>query len=1084
MAIETTTKKGMKVPRPRGVPILGNLFSIDVNSPICSILELVQRPEFRDAIAFDFAGQRVIFVNTAALLNELCDESRFKKAVHSGIEKMRQAVGDGLFTAYNEEENWGIAHRVLMPIFGPMKIREMFPQMKDIASQLALKWARHGDTAEILVADDFTRLTLDTIALCTMGFRFNSFYAGEKLHPFVGSMLAALHEADIQSGYPDSINAIRFSASKNMKKHTNVMRSISESIIEKRRAQPVAAPDLLNTMLMGKDPKTGKGMSDKSIIDNMVTFLIAGHETTSGLLSFAFYYMITNPSTLEKARQEIDEVAGTNALTTEHLSKLPYINAVLRETLRLQPTAPAFAVYSDKDEIIGGKYLIRAGQHIMGFLHGVHRDKEAWGEDAEEFKPERMLDENLPKIPQNAWKPFGNGMRGCIGRAFAWQEALLVVSMVLQHFTLEMADPTYKLKIKETLTLKPEGFYIRAKIRHYEDATELAKAIDHGSSPVLKTSSSLTSVATSRTQGDSKPITFLYGSNTGTCEALAHHLAKDAATKGFSATIAPVDSATRKLPTDQPVVILTASYDGRPADNAAQFVEWLENLNTSPSPLEGVQYAIFGCGHRDWTTTFHHVPKIVDTLLSQAGATRIAPLGTADAAVSDLFSDLETWSSEQLWPALGYARDDGELVRSLLKVDVQRPRRVEMHEGLIEALVTGSRSLTASDALVRKQHVELELPAGTRYEAGDHLTVLPVNPWATVKRALARFHLSRDSMITYASGENITGISQEGTVVSAADILSCHVELAQPATPRDTRVLAAASTNPKTREALERLATESYESEIRDTRTSILDLLERFPDVDLPFGTFLSLVPSLRLRTYSISSAPPTSQTSSPNKSATVPSSLTFSILDQPARSNSASRFQGVASTYLAELTRGDVVYVGIKKARDAFRVPSDKIPIVMIAAGAGYAPFRGFLQEISARRSVSDGAKAETLLFLGCRGTEDDIYREELDKAEETDVVGVVRAYSRSSDGLGVENVVGGHVQDALKARRAQLVELWKKGAKFFVCGNSKMASDVRKIIREVAVEAEAEKVTGDGEEAAWFAQFEPSRYVAEIFA
>lgn len=91
-------------------------------------------------MALNIAGERIIFVNTASLLNEVCDESRFKKVVHAGLEALRSMAGDGLFTAYNEELNWGIAHRILMPVFGPMKIREMLPQMKDVASQMLLKW--------------------------------------------------------------------------------------------------------------------------------------------------------------------------------------------------------------------------------------------------------------------------------------------------------------------------------------------------------------------------------------------------------------------------------------------------------------------------------------------------------------------------------------------------------------------------------------------------------------------------------------------------------------------------------------------------------------------------------------------------------------------------------------------------------------------------------------------------------------------------------------------------------------------------------------------------------------------------------
>jgi cytochrome P450/NADPH-cytochrome P450 reductase len=110
-------------------------------------------------------------------MDEVCNEERFSKIIAASLEQVRNGVHSGLFTAYGPQENeWGIAHRVLLPQLGPLSIRNMFNEMHDIASQLVLKWARHGGDHAIQVVDDFTRLTLDTIALCAMDYRFNSWY--------------------------------------------------------------------------------------------------------------------------------------------------------------------------------------------------------------------------------------------------------------------------------------------------------------------------------------------------------------------------------------------------------------------------------------------------------------------------------------------------------------------------------------------------------------------------------------------------------------------------------------------------------------------------------------------------------------------------------------------------------------------------------------------------------------------------------------------------------------------------------------------------------------------------------------------
>jgi cytochrome P450 / NADPH-cytochrome P450 reductase len=142
----------------------------------------------------------------------------------------------------------------------------------------------------------------------------------------------------------------------------------------------------------------------------MLLISTLGHETTSGLLSFLFYYLLKNPSAYRAAQKEVDEVIGRGPITYAHMSKLPYIEACLRETLRLQPTAPAIGIAPHPDTkewpvlIGGGKYQVEKEQVFVVLLSKVHRDPAVYGDDAEEFKPERMLDENFAKLPPNSWK--------------------------------------------------------------------------------------------------------------------------------------------------------------------------------------------------------------------------------------------------------------------------------------------------------------------------------------------------------------------------------------------------------------------------------------------------------------------------------------------------------------------------------------------------------------------------------------------------------------------------------------------------------------------------------------------------------
>ena len=131
------------------------------------------------------------------------------------------------------------------------------------------------------------------------------------------------------------------------------------------------------------------------------------------------------------------------------------------------------------------------------------------------------------------------------------------------------------------------------------------------------------------------PFTILYGSNSGTCESFAQTLAADAATHGFKASrVDTLDSAKQNLPTDEPVVIVTASYEGAPCDNAAHFFSWLQSLKDEEKL--GTKFAVFGCGHSDWKQTFHTIPNTINDLLKTHGGQRICVKGSADAAKGDM----------------------------------------------------------------------------------------------------------------------------------------------------------------------------------------------------------------------------------------------------------------------------------------------------------------------------------------------------------------------------------------------------------------------------------------------------------------
>lgn len=710
---------------------------------------------------------------------------------------------------------------------------------------------------------------------------------------------------------------------------------------------------------------------------------------------------------------------------------------ILRETLRLTPTIASISVTPRKDEIIGGKYLVTPQDTLMLLVAKSQVDPAIFGEDALDFKPERLLEDNFNTLNRefpNAWKPFGNGSRGCIGRPFAWQEATSALALLLQNFNFMLDDPSYTLTQMQTLTLKPKDFYIRATLRKGLTATQLEHRLNGTTAPSASLGNSTADLSLSD-KAKGKPMSIFYGSNSGTCESLARRLAADASQHGFDATLVEsLDVAHQNLPTDQPVVIVTASYEGEPPDNAALFCSWIQGLKGKE--LANVSYAVFGCGHHDWAATFHKIPKMVDTTLEQLGGTRLAPMGLADAAGSDMFSNFESWEDEILWPALKekYGVADGgagaETFQSGLSVEISTPRSSTLRQDVKEAVVVATSDLT-KPGTPTKRHIEIQLPSDRTYTAGDYLAVLPINHRDAVLRALRRFRLPWDANLTIESTSSTA--LPTGHPVPASDVLGAYVELSQPATKRSISALVEAAEDQATKEALKHIAGDGYD-EVNSKRVSILDLLEQYPTVDLPFSTFLSLLPPMRVRQYSISSSPLHDASRC---------TLTYSVLDAPALSGTGQRYLGVATSYLASLQPGDKLHVAIRPSHASFHLPvdSEQKPVIMIAAGSGLAPFRGFIQERAAM--LSAGRKlAPALFFFGCRHPDqDDIYREEMDRWQEMGAVDVRRSYSRqpeASDGCK-------HVQDRLWKDRREVQALWDGGAKVYVCGSRGVSDSVR---------------------------------------
>lgn len=1055
----------MRVPQPPTKPFVGNLFDVDTSKPVQGLMKLAET--YGGFFKVSIAGDDMYIAGSQEIVNELCDESRFGKKIDVTLENLRPIVADALFTAHDEEPNWGKAHRILVPAFGPLGVRSMFPGMRDIAEQMMLRWERFGSDAVIDVPADMTRLTLDTISLCAFDFRFNSFY-NDELPPFVGAMTGALDKALSRSLRPKFVNALDFTGNRKFDVNTALLHTVAGELIADRRADPnsLAKDDLLGRMLNGRDPETGEGLADENIANQMVTFLVAGHETTSGLLSFTTYLLLRNPEVLDKARALVDEVAGDNVLQLAHLGKLRYLEQILMETLRLWPTAAGFAVAPHETTLLAGKYELTPEDTVMVMSPILHRDTTVWGNDVEAFVPERFDPARAELLPPNAWKPFGNGARACIGRPFAMQEAHLVLAMMLQRFDLALDDPDYELSIHESLTMKPEDLCIRVTARSPSATLNPAPR----PAPAATASAGLTDEVELDAE-TATGLSVLFGGNSGSSEQFAARIAGDAARYGFASTLLPLDAVVDELPTEGAVIVVTASYEGQPPDNAGRMIPALEALDEGA--LSGVSYAVFGNGNRQWARTYQAIPKRVDAALERAGATRVVKRGEADSG-GDFFGDFDTWYA-QLWPAMQEAFNidpvevDTSSTVTLEIVDGGRQTALQLPD-LGRGVVVENRELTdmTSEHAASKRHLEVVLPKGSSYRAGDYLAVLPRNDDALVERVLRRFAMTPDTMIRITQVTGRAGLPV-GEPISVDDLLTNYVELSQPATRRQVAALATPTRCTPERADLDRLADTDYDTLVLGKRMSVLELLERYQSVPIEFATFLQMLPPMKARQYSISSSP----LWSPDRA-----TLTIAVVDEPARSGHG-QFRGTSSGYLADREPGDRISVAVRPSNTHFHPPQDPAtPIVLICAGSGIAPFRGFLQERAIQKA--DGQEmGEALLFFGARHPNADyLYQDELVGWDTQDVVTVLPAFSREPD------TTAPYVQDQVWAHRARIAELFQQGGTVYLCGDGeRMAPAVRDTLTRIYQDA-TDATRDEAEQWIDAIEREHGRFVADIFA
>jgi cytochrome P450 / NADPH-cytochrome P450 reductase len=309
--------------------------------------------------------------------------------------------------------------------------------------------------------------------------------------------------------------------------------------------------------------------------------------------------------------------------------------------------------------------------------------------------------------------------------------------------------------------------------------------------------------------------------------------------------------------------------------------------------------------------------------------------------------------------------------------------------------------------------------------------------------------------------------------LTVVTLLGGYVELAQPASRRNIEILAEGATV-GVRKEIEKFTGETvYEAEILKKRVSVLDLLEMYPNIALPFAVFLDMLPPMRTRQYSISSSPLWEQEHV---------TLTIDVLSAPALSGAGAKL-GVASTYLSHALPGDPISCTVKPSSSAFHLPADPtIPVVMVAAGSGISPMRAFIQERASMVAV--GRKVgKTILYYGCRDPDEDyIYKDELAKWEALGAVSLRPCFSRRGNPKYVHERMWTEREELRSVLKEPGIEdPLKPSGRMYVCGSAKkLAKSVGEVCLKIYME---DRNCSEEEAKKWFESVKGSRYATDVF-
>ena len=430
-------------PGPRGAPLIGSARTF-TRDPL-SFLTGVAR-KYGDVAVFRLGRMDVFFLQSPEYVREVLITQRTNFTISPLRARLGMVLGQGLLTSTGELH--ARQRRLMQPVFRKSRIEAYADQMSELSRRTRAKW-KDGD--EIDMVEELLELTIVITARALFDHDI-----GNDAHAVarnLGVMLDAFTR--LSSPFLRLSLKLPLPSTLRFRRAHRELDAVIYRMIERRRGASATGTDLLSHLMQAKDDETNIHMTEKQLRDEVLTLLVAGHDTIANLLVWIFYLLAQSPDADRRLHEEAKSVLGGRAaFAASDVDRLVYARQVVQEGLRLYPPGWFVGRTVLADVRIGG-YTLPKDSVVMLSQYVMHRD-ERYFEDPASFKPERWEGGLEGRLPRGAYFPFSAGDRHCIGEGFAWQEALLVLATLAERWRFELV-PGQNIRPRPSVTLRPDG---------------------------------------------------------------------------------------------------------------------------------------------------------------------------------------------------------------------------------------------------------------------------------------------------------------------------------------------------------------------------------------------------------------------------------------------------------------------------------------------------------------------------------------------------------------------------------------------------------------------------------------------------